>query len=513
MDAQGRPSALSGSVRFSLTADGTGATFAPASPLTLADGTTSTTVTVQFSEVGTRTVRMAWLQAGTETEAPGRSAGTLTVTVQRTQQTITFDTVATQAVTNPPVPLRAVSSSGLPVTLTSTTPAVCVVSGAEARMLAAGTCTVQAAQSGDAQWQAAASVSRSFAVLVPTVQLARTAAALTSDGGSEQVTVTVSPESTVWRAVSDAAWLTTSSTGVGSGTVQFTVAPHTGTATRTGSIVVGGTSLTVTQSPSTRLQLRVAEVRGTRVRLEWTHEGPATSGFVVEGDVVSGGRTAVLPVGRVTSYTLEVPAGRYFVRVRTAEDTALRTPSNEVTLTVVLPVAPSAPAQLVGAALGSRLTLSWLNTFEGGEPTGLDLVVGGSLNTRLSLGLVDRFQFDGVPPGTYTFQLVASNAVGSSAPSNTITLSFPGSCVAPQVPTWLTHSVVNRLVTVSWAAPASGAAPVDYLVTAEGVGTFPTGGARSIAGVLGPGTYRVWVQAASACGVSAPSDIQTIVVP
>jgi hypothetical protein len=85
--------------------------------------------------------------------------------------------------------------------------------------------------------------------------------------------------------------------------------------------------------------------------------------------------------------------------------------------------------------------------------------------------------------------------------------------VVPQVPTWLTHSVVNRLVTVSWAAPASGAAPVDYLVTAEGVGTFPTGGARSISGMLLPGTYRVWVQATSACGTSAPSAIQTIVVP
>jgi hypothetical protein len=513
VDSQGRPTALSQSVRFALSADGGGVTFAPASPVTLPEGATTATVTVQFSEVATRTVRMAWLQANADVEATGRTAGTHTVTVQRNQQTLTMETVPTQAVTNPPVTLLAAASSGLGVTLISTTPTVCAVSGTSVRLLGAGTCTVQASQAGNDQWQAAPWVSRSFSVLVPTVRLSATSTALTGDGGSGQISMTVSPDSTVWSAVSDAAWLTTSSTGVGSGTVQFTAAPNASATTRSGSITVGGVTHTVTQVPLTRLDLRVAEVRGTRVRLEWTHRGPATSGFVIEGDVVSGGRTAVLPVGSVTSFTLEVPAGRYFVRVRTAEDTALRTPSNEVPLNVVVPIVPSAPAQLVGSAVGSQLKLSWLNTYEGGEPTAVDVVVGGAVSTRVPVGVADRFEFNGVPTGTYTFQIVARNAVGESAPSNTVTLSFPGACAPPQVPTWLTHSVVNRLVTVSWAAPASGSAPTEYLVTAEGVGTFPTGGARSIAGTLGPGTYRVWVQAASACGVSAPSEVQTIVVP
>jgi hypothetical protein len=37
--------------------------------------------------------------------------------------------------------------------------------------------------------------------------------------------------------------------------------------------------------------------------------------------------------------------------------------------------------------------------------------------------------------------------------------------------------------------------------------------ARVISGTLSPGTYRVWVQAVNPCGTSAPSLVQTIVVP
>jgi hypothetical protein len=60
------------------------------------------------------------------------------------------------------------------VTLTSQSPAVCTVVGSQVSALTAGTCTIAANQAGNAQYQAAPTVTRSFAVtlLSQTVQFA-----------------------------------------------------------------------------------------------------------------------------------------------------------------------------------------------------------------------------------------------------------------------------------------------------------------------------------------------------
>ena len=47
------------------------------------------------------------------------------------------------------------------------------------------------------------------------------------------------------------------------------------------------------------------------------------------------------------------------------------------------------------------------------------------------MGLVERFDFTGVPPGTYTLSLLAQNAGGTSGPSNAVTLTLPGACPGP----------------------------------------------------------------------------------
>src|ERR1017187_1872528 len=78
------------------------------------------------------------------------------------QQTIAFDTIAAQ-VAGGSVKLSAKANSGLPVIFASSTPAVCTVSRATAKLVAAGTCTIQASQAGNAQY-ASATVSQGFAV-------------------------------------------------------------------------------------------------------------------------------------------------------------------------------------------------------------------------------------------------------------------------------------------------------------------------------------------------------------
>jgi hypothetical protein len=79
-------------------------------------------------------------------------------------QSITFPDPDDAAFPADSVELDASASSGLAVTFTSSTPLVCEVSGTTVTVLHAGTCTIDADQAGNADWNAAPQVSQSFTV-------------------------------------------------------------------------------------------------------------------------------------------------------------------------------------------------------------------------------------------------------------------------------------------------------------------------------------------------------------
>ncbi|GAA1901975.1 hypothetical protein [Lapillicoccus jejuensis] len=82
-------------------------------------------------------------------------------------QTITFPTLPATVLGDPAPGLSATASSSLPVTYTSTTPTVCTVTDGALTLVSVGTCTVTATQTGDATYDAATPVDRSFAVTAP----------------------------------------------------------------------------------------------------------------------------------------------------------------------------------------------------------------------------------------------------------------------------------------------------------------------------------------------------------
>lgn len=181
--------------------------------------------------------------------------------------------------------------------------------------------------------------------------------------------------------------------------------------------------------------------------------------------------------------------------------------------------APSAPANLQGTASGHLLGLRWQNTANGGPATSLLLDVTGAIVATLPLGVTDTFAFNGVPTGTYTFSVRAVNAFGVSAPSNPVTLSFPGngsaglSCsAAPQAPVNVAATTSGTFVSLTWQ-PGGGAFPSSYVVNVTGgfTGSFATA-APGIAGTVAPGTYVATVQAVNSCGTSAPAAPVTITV-
>ena len=82
-------------------------------------------------------------------------------------QTITFDAPAPIAINAGPATLTASASSGLTVSLISTTPATCLVSGNTASLLKIGTCSITASQDGNANYLAATPVTRTLTILPP----------------------------------------------------------------------------------------------------------------------------------------------------------------------------------------------------------------------------------------------------------------------------------------------------------------------------------------------------------
>ncbi|MCU0830346.1 MAG: hypothetical protein MUC58_02310 [Rhizobiaceae bacterium] len=110
---------------------------------------------------GANTLTVAF--AATATHAA--SAAAVSHTVTKRSQSISFTQPANQAfVPGRTVALSATASSGLAVTLTSSTTSVCTIIGRTARLAGPGTCTIRATQAGNGNFNAAVGLTRSFAV-------------------------------------------------------------------------------------------------------------------------------------------------------------------------------------------------------------------------------------------------------------------------------------------------------------------------------------------------------------
>ena len=100
-------------------------------------------------------------QAGNALYAPAPFVSR-TFTVAKANQTITFGSLADKRMGDADFSVDATSSSGLRVTVETT--GACSASGGSVHITASGTCTVTASQSGDANYNAAPAVARSFTI-------------------------------------------------------------------------------------------------------------------------------------------------------------------------------------------------------------------------------------------------------------------------------------------------------------------------------------------------------------
>jgi hypothetical protein len=84
--------------------------------------------------------------------------------VNKAVQTITFAALADKMVGDIDFSVNSSTSSGLSVSLTSTTTNICSVAGASVRLITIGTCELTASQAGSDNYLAATDISRSFTV-------------------------------------------------------------------------------------------------------------------------------------------------------------------------------------------------------------------------------------------------------------------------------------------------------------------------------------------------------------
>ena len=111
-------------------------------------------------------------------------------TVNNSEQTITFPPPAARTYGDAPFALNATASSGLPVSYTSNTTTVCTISGNSVTLVAAGSCSITASQTGNGSYNPATPVTQSFNInkANPTITVANST--FPYDGQSHPATAT-----------------------------------------------------------------------------------------------------------------------------------------------------------------------------------------------------------------------------------------------------------------------------------------------------------------------------------
>ena len=183
---------------------------------------------------------------------------------------------------------------------------------------------------------------------------------------------------------------------------------------------------------------------------------------------------------------------------------------------------PTTPQSRAVAASGESLVLTWNEPASNGGSaiTSYSITAPGSDFAGASVAAgTETYTATGLTRGSsYTFAIVAKNAVGSSASGNFQATIAPN---VPSVPSAPTATVSGQNVTVDWIAPADGGSQIQsYVVTLYRAGAVVET-ANNVDGslttydfvVTTSGDYQATVAARNAIGVgsaSAKSQVATV---
>jgi hypothetical protein len=458
--------------------------------------------------------------------------------VLRQPQTIGFINPGPQRFGSPPVLLRV--NAGLPVTLSSLTPQVCTVSDRTATLLAVGTCTILAQQSGNDRWEPAANVTFSFEVT----------GAIPDPPSGVQVAVNGAHVTLQWTPASTGPAADYFLVEVGDAPGRTTVLTWMTTRTRDVGLLprgdhylrVRGVNSAGMSAPSADVWARIAaaapdapappvgftaRVTGNTVSLSWR---PGPTGARPDDYLLEVGSQrlirdiATMPLpSTTTSLTFGgVPAGVYAARVRAHNVAGYTPPAQEIVVRVGEPgactQAPAKPVLLTPVVADQTIALAWLEA-PGTSPS--FVLEAGSTPGQSDLLVTDLGAVTGIGAtigdGQYAVRVTPQSPCGVGQESEEAVLTLGGA--TPAAPTNLTAVPGPGGVMFTWTPPASGPAPTHYVLEAgvlpgTTVVNVPVGATPTIVVPnVPPGQFVARVRSVNASGAGAASAEITFTVP
>lgn len=246
------------------------------------------------------------------------------------------------------------------------------------------------------------------------------------------------------------------------------------------------------------------------------------AGYLLGYGTQSGVYTSVVNVGPSTSYTVNgLSEGRTYFFVVVAYNTAgvISAPTPELRGALCL-ASPSRPAGMSVNVSGTLVNVAWAPSAGGVNGYLLHASATSGGPAIASVPVVGTTFSAHAPPGTYFLRTSAVNDCGSSALSGEVVATVGGTSeVLPGAPRSLTRTVAGSRVTLMWAPPSTGGAPLRYIIElmsgSNVIGAIDSGSPATTISHPGVprGTYPLRVRAANGAGVGPPSSTVTVVVP
>jgi uncharacterized protein (TIGR02145 family) len=238
------------------------------------------------------------------------------------------------------------------------------------------------------------------------------------------------------------------------------------------------------------------------------------TGIDTTGSGLPNGVTAIWSANVITISGTPTNTGTFNYTIPLTGGCGTASATGTITVNATVPGPPTGVVATAGNASAEVAFVAPTNN--GGSPIAGYTVTSNPAGGTGGTGSGSPLTVTGLTNGTsYTFTVVATNTVGSSASSDPSTAVTPAT--APDAPTGVVATAGNASASVAFVAPTNngGSAIVEYLVTSNPATSLVKGNSSpiNVTGLTNGTSYSFIVQAVNGVDTSASSTPSTAVTP